>query len=88
MTDQNNPDDQEDDNEVWREIYAKDPPWLADADPTSIVEYYKLTLTRQKLIGRIGDTVGFEDDDRDRDRLNKAELAKILVYIETLVGDL
>lgn len=90
MNDENGDDTQDDETPPTRsrEYYtSQDPVWLPDAEPDRVVNYYTLSFKRLELLREIGDTVGFEVED-NRDRLNKEELAKILVWIRAVEGKL
>jgi len=87
------PDETQDDNTQSRgrsrEYYTQtDPLWLKDTSADRVVSYYTLSFTRHEIVDQIGDLVGFQLEDDDRNRLNKEELAKILTYIRAVEGEL
>lgn len=55
------------------------PPYLENAGPRAVVDYVLLNHTRVEIQQQIGEQVGFEHDP-DSDRLDKYELAMILVF--------
>jgi hypothetical protein len=75
----NGPDDSDDERYEHRDYLDDDPMWLPQAEPTAAADYYEFTLRRPELISRIGDEVGFSHDP-EKDRLNKEQLAMILVF--------